>query len=126
MDKKPDRLDCFQDKLWIDIERIVHVADDIMNISPEISWRELFNSICEKTAILTGSGAATCKTFDPDKQMMFADGNYNFYVNRITEIPPANTVAGKVLNTKEHCCVSDINKELLCHEKDKILALGYR
>lgn len=77
-----------QQESGIGIEKVVSVADDIMNLSPEMSWANLLDLICEKTAFLTNVSAATCRTLDPGKQRMFADGKFNFDVNRIAEIPP--------------------------------------
>jgi len=107
---------------WINLKTIVEVADRIMDISPEISKQELLDMICRETVILSNAKAATCRTYDPTKSYIIASSSYNWKVERTTEIPSEDTVAGRVVKTKTHYCVSDISVEPLYEEKEKALS----
>ena len=45
-----DRVDYLIRNPWIDLEKIVRIADGIMNISPDISDDELLNILCRDAA----------------------------------------------------------------------------
>ncbi len=109
---------------WINLQTIAEVADRIMDIAPETSNKELLNILCRETAILTNATSATCRTFDPAKSYMLASGSYNWHTERTSEIPQEDTIAGQVIKTKTHYCVSDISSEPLYKEKEKVLSMG--
>ncbi|MEI6127766.1 MAG: hypothetical protein WCQ99_14565, partial [Pseudomonadota bacterium] len=62
-----DRIYYLINNPWIDLEKIVRIADGVMNISPEISGNELLNILCRETALLTNAQCSTCRTYDPIK-----------------------------------------------------------
>jgi len=114
----------FAENPWIDLRTIVDVADRIMDIAPETSRQELLNILCRETAMLTKAKGATCRTYDPSKSYMLASGSYNWNVERTAELPHEDTVAGEVIKSKRHYCVSCIETEPLYKEKQKALAAG--
>jgi len=122
--EKSDRIEFLIKNPWIDLEKIVKTADNIMNISPEISNEALLNSLCHATTVLTDGECATCRTYDPVKNTMTAGGSFNWKGERSEEISYENSIAGQVMRTKQHYCVPDINRETLYLEKEKILSLG--
>jgi len=117
-------IDYLLENPWIDLKTIVEVADRIMDIAPEISREELLNLLCKETAILTKATGATCRTYDPTKSCLLASGSYNWQMERETEIPREDTIAGLVINMKTHYCVPDISAEPLYEEKETILSKG--
>jgi len=119
-----DRIDYLIKNPWIDLEKIVTIADGIMNIPPEISGNELLNVLCRDTAQLTDAQGATCRTYDPIKDCMIASGSFNWEVERTEEINQEDSLSGWVMKTKNHYGVPDISAEPRYKEKDKILAKG--
>lgn len=122
--KDINRIDYLIKNPWIDLAKIVNIADSIMNISPETPEDELLNILCKDTALLMDATGATCRTYDPLKESMIASGSYNWEVERTEAVPHEGSVAGRVIKTKTHYCVPDISTEPLYKEKEKILALG--
>ena len=119
-----DRIAYLLDNPWIDLERIIGIADGVMNISPDIGANELLNILCMNTAQLMNADGATCRTWDPIRRCMIAGGSYNWTAERMEEIDQEDSIAGWVIRTKAHYCVPDISSEPLYKEKGKILSLG--
>ena len=109
---------------WLDLERVVRIADDIVNISPEISQNELLHVLCRDTALICEAQSATCRTHDPLRNSMIAAGQYNWNEERAEEIPYEDSLAGKTIRENTHYCVPDISAEPLYRDKEKILARG--
>ena len=120
-----ERIAYLLDNPWIDLERIIGIADGVMNISPDIGANELLNILCMNTAQLMQADGATCRTWDPIRKSMIAGGSYNWTAERREEIDQEKSIAGWVIHTKAHYCVPDISSEPLYMEKGKILALGF-
>lgn len=119
-----DQIDYLIKNPWIDLQKIERITDGIMDISPEISDDELLNILCRDTAVITNAKGATCRTYDPIKNSMIAAGAYNWDVERTEEIPPEDSLAGRVIKTRTHYCVPDIRNEAMYKEKEKILSMG--
>jgi len=119
-----DRVDYLIRNPWIDLEKIVRIADGIMNISPDISDDELLNILCRDAAHLTNAKSATCRTYDPRKNTMVAGGSFNWKGERTEEISYEDSISGHVMRSKTHYCVPDIKSEIMYEEKEKILSLG--
>ncbi len=109
---------------WIDLQKVVGIADNIMNMSPDLSGDDLLDSLCKYTAELMDAKGATCRTYDPIKQSMVAHGSYNWDVPREEAIPYEDSLAGQVMKNKNHYCVPDISKEDRYKEKEKSLSMG--
>ncbi|MBM4309577.1 MAG: GAF domain-containing protein [Deltaproteobacteria bacterium] len=110
---------------WLDLERIIRIADSIVNISPDISQEELLQVLCRDTAMICQAHSATCRTYDPLRNSMIAAGQYNWDDERAEEIPYEDSLAGLTIKQNEHYCVPDISAEPLYREKEKILARGF-
>ncbi len=119
-----DRLSYLLKNPWLNLERVVTIADNIMNISPEVSGDELLNILCKYAAQLTSAQAATCRTYDPLKNSMVASGSYNWSAKRRIEIPYEDSLAGRVIKEKNHLCVPDISAEPQYQEAEKATNLG--
>ena len=109
---------------WLDLERVVRIADGIVNISPEISQGDLLQVLCRDAALICEAQSATCRTHDPLRNTMIAAGQYNWNEERAGEIPYEDSLAGKAIRENTHYCVPDISAEPLYREKEKILARG--
>jgi len=109
---------------WLDLERVVRIADSIVNISPEISQEDLLQVLCRDAALICEAQSATCRTHDPLRNSMIAAGQYNWDEERAGEIPYEDSLAGKAIRDNTHYCVPDISAEPLYREKEKILARG--
>lgn len=109
---------------WFDLERILRIADSIINISPDISQQELLQVLCRDTAQISEAKSATCRTYDPLRNSMTAAAQYNWDDERIEAIPLKDSLAGRVIRENTHRCVPDISAEPLYREKEKILARG--
>ena len=119
-----DRIAYLLDNPWIDLERIIGIADGVMNISPDIGANELLSILCMNTAQLMNAYAATCRTWDPLRKTMIAGGSYNWTAERMEEIDQEDSIAGWVIQTKTPYCVPDISSEPRYKEKEKILSEG--
>lgn len=119
-----DRIRFLVKNPWIDLEKIVKIADSVMDVSPEISIQELLHILCQDTAQLTDAVSATCRTYDPIKDCMIAAASYNWDIDRTEEIANEDSVAGWVMRHKTHYCVPDISAEPLYKEKERALAQG--
>jgi len=119
-----DRIAYLVKNPWIDLEKILRIADSVMEVSPDISTPELLHILCQDTALLTDAAGATCRTYDPLKDSMIAAAAYNWDIDRTEEIANEDSVAGWVMKHKTHYCVPDISTEPLYKEKDKALSLG--
>lgn len=109
---------------WIDLEKIIGIADGVMNLSPDTGANELLSILCMNTARLMNAYAATCRTWDPRRKTMIAGGSYNWTAERVEEIDQEDSIAGRVIHTKQPYCVPDISTEPRYKEKEKILAQG--
>jgi GAF domain-containing protein len=118
------RMEYVLENPWIDLQRIMSIAESIMNIPPEISEDELLKFFCENVTYLTNAEGATCRTYDPIKNVMVAGASYNMDVERTEEIPYQDSIAGHVIKTKTHYVVQDISNETMYKEKEKLLSLG--
>ena len=119
-----DRVSYLLSNPWIDLERIIAIADGVMNISPDIGGNELLSILCRDTARLMNAHAATCRTWDPQRKTMIAAGSYNWTLERMEEIDQEDSIAGRVISTKEPYTVPDISAEPRYKEESKILAEG--
>lgn len=119
-----DRIEYLLNNPWLDMERIVSIADSIMNISPDTVGNELLSILCKDVVLLTDARAATCRTYDPLRNTMVASGAYNWEAAREESIPYEDSLAGRVIREKKHLCIPDIAAEPLYREKEHILARG--
>lgn len=109
---------------WIDIQKALKISDRIMKISPEISGDELLTILCRDITELTNAECATCRTYDPIKNVMVASGSYNWGGQRTGEIPYEQSIAGQIFETKTFFMAPDLMQEPLYAEKEKLLAMG--
>lgn len=109
---------------WLDLERVVLIADGIVNISPEISQEDLLQVLCRDAALICEAQSATCRTHDPLRNSMIAAGQYNWNEERAGEIPYEDSLAGRAIRENTPYCVPDISAEPLYRDKEKILARG--
>ncbi|MCX8042824.1 MAG: GAF domain-containing protein, partial [Desulfobacterota bacterium] len=119
-----DRIKFLAANPWIDLEKILKIADSVMEVSPEISIPDLLHILCQDTAELINAAGATCRTYDPIKDCMIAAASYNWDIDRTEVIPNDDSVAGWVMKHKTHYCVPDISSEPLYKEKEKTLSRG--
>ena len=119
-----DRIEYILENPWIDVQKALKVSDSIMKISPEISGDELLTVLCRDIAELTNAQCATCRTYDPLKNVMVASGSYNWGGERTGEIPYEQSIAGQIFKTKSYYLVPDLTQEPLYAEKEKLLSLG--
>jgi len=123
-DQGIERITFLIENPWLDLERVVRIADGIVNISPEISQDELLQVLCRDTALICEAQSATCRTHDPRRNSMIAAGQYNWDEERAGEIPYEDSLAGKAIRENTHYCVPDISAEPLYRDKEKIIARG--
>jgi len=109
---------------WIDVQRAIKISDSIMNIPPEIPGDELLTILCRDITELTNAQCATCRTYDPIKNVMVASGSYNWGVERTGAIPYEHSIAGQIFKTKSYYYVQDLSAEPLYAEKDRLLEMG--
>lgn len=109
---------------WIDVQRAIKISDSIMNIPPEIPGDELLTILCRDITELTNAECATCRTYDPIKNVMVASGSYNWGGERTGAIPYEHSIAGQIIKTKSYYYVPDLKAEPLYAEKDRLLSLG--
>jgi GAF domain-containing protein len=118
------RIEFLVENPWFDLERILRIADSIVNISPDISQAELLEVLCRDTALICQAQSATCRTYDPLRNSMIAAGQYNWDGERAGEIPYEDSLAGMTIKQNEHYCIPDISAEPLYRDKEKALERG--
>ncbi len=118
------RIEYILENRWIDIQKALKISDNIMKISPEISGDELLTILCRDITELTNAACATCRTYDPIKNVMVASGSYNWGGQRTGEIPYEQSIAGQIFETKTFFMAPDLMQEPLYAEKEKLQAMG--
>jgi len=118
------RMEFMLENPWIDVQRAIKISDSIMNIPPEIPGDELLTILCRDITELTNAECATCRTYDPIKNVMVASGSYNWGGERTGAIPYEHSIAGQIIKTKSYYYVRDLSAEPLYAEKDRLLSLG--
>jgi GAF domain-containing protein len=118
------RIEYMLENRWIDIQKALKISDSIMKISPEISGDELLTILCRDITELTNAQCATCRTYDPIKNVMVASGSYNWGGQRTGEIPYEQSIAGQIFETKTFFMAPDLMQEPLYAEKEKLQAMG--
>jgi GAF domain-containing protein len=118
------RVEFMLENPWIDVQRAIKISDSIMNIPPEISGDELLTILCRDITELTNAQCATCRTYDPIKNVMVASGSYNWGAERTGAIPYEHSIAGQIFKTKSYYYVQDLSAEPLYAEKERLLEMG--
>ena len=119
-----NRIEYVLENPWIDVQKALKVTDSIMKISPEVSGDELLTVLCRDITELTNAHCATCRTYDPIKNVMVVSGSYNWGGERTGEIPYEQSIAGRIFKTKTYYLVPDLTQEPLYAEKGKLQSLG--
>ncbi len=104
---------------------IVVEIEDVMSISPSLSWREILETGAEKIVKHLGADAASIRLHDPETGEMVSFGSFRFHdYTRIPSIPLNDSIAGEVVQSGKSYKVPDIMAEPLYRDKDVVHKLG--
>ncbi len=104
---------------------IVVEIEDVMSISPSLSWREILEAGAEKIVKHLDADAGSIRLHDPETGHMVSFGSFRFHdYTRIPSIPLKDSIAGEVVRSGKSYKVSDIMEEPLYRDKDVVHQLG--
>ena len=94
------------------LKRLIRQVDDIVEISPDLSEKVIFETATHYIVDFLGAHHASVRIYDPQTEQMLSFGSYpSEEYRRETFIPLEGSIAGKVVTTREHCIVPNIFEE---------------
>lgn len=100
-------------------------VDEIIDINPDLSEREILESVAQHMVNFLGALSASVRIYDPDTERMLSYGSYPFEEgSRETHIPLHGSIAGNVVKTGRTHSVPNILKEDLYTDKTAIERKG--
>ncbi|MGQ9570614.1 MAG: GAF domain-containing protein [Thermodesulfovibrionales bacterium] len=108
------------------LEEIIKAVEDVLSISPTLSWKEILETVANKVVEFLHAGAATIRIFDPNTNRLVAFGSYRYSeTERLKEIPAEKSVAGKVIKSGRSYLVPNILLEPDYLDKDVVRRHGF-
>ena len=107
------------------LERLIEKVDDIVEIDPDLSEREIFEEATHYIVEFLNAHHASVRIYDPQTEHMLSFGSYpSEEYSRETYIPLEGSIAGKVVTTREPVIVPNILKEKGYQNKEVITKKG--
>lgn len=100
-------------------------VDEIIDIDPDLSEKEILEKATYHIVSFLGATSASVRIYDPKTEQMLSYGSYpSREKTRETAIPLEDSIAGKVLRSREAYFAPDLLKEDLYHNKQTLLTEG--
>ncbi|MBW1996892.1 MAG: GAF domain-containing protein, partial [Deltaproteobacteria bacterium] len=100
-------------------------VDEIIDINPDLSEREILARVTRYMVEFLGARSASVRIYDPETGQMLSYGSFPFQEeDRETYIPLEESVAGKVVKSRQTYLVPNILKEKLYHDKGVVERKG--
>ncbi|MBW2063864.1 MAG: GAF domain-containing protein [Deltaproteobacteria bacterium] len=100
-------------------------VDEIIDINPDLSEREILSRVTRYMVEFLGAHSASVRIYDPETGQMLSYGSFPSHEeDRETFIPLEESVAGKVVKSRQTYLVPNILKEKLYHDKAVIERKG--
>jgi len=107
------------------LERLIGKVDDIVEIDPDLSERDIFEEATHYIVEFLGAHHASVRIYDPQTEQMLSFGSYpSEEYSRETYIPLEGSIAGKVVTTREPVIVPSILEEEGYQNKEVITKKG--
>ncbi len=107
------------------LERLIEKVDDIVEIDPDLSEREIFEEATHYIVEFLNAHHASVRIYDPQTEHMLSFGSYpSEEYSRETYIPLEGSIAGKVVTTREPVIVPNILEEKGYRNKEVITKKG--
>jgi signal transduction histidine kinase len=107
------------------LELVIRQVDEIVDINPDLSEREIFEEATHLMITNLGAHSASVRIYDPQTEQMLSYGSYpSEEYTRETYIPLEGSIAGKVVRTGKTCLVPNILNEEGYQNKNVIIRKG--
>ncbi len=108
------------------VEEVIKAVEDVINISPTLSWKEILETVANKVVEFLHAEAATIRIYDPETNKLVAFGSYKYAeTERLKDIPAERSVAGKVIKSGRSYLVPNILLEPDYLDKDVVKRHGF-
>jgi signal transduction histidine kinase len=108
------------------VEEVIRMVEEVISISPTLSWKEILETVTKKVVEFLHAEAASIRIFDPETEKLVAFGSYQYSeVARLKDIPVEKSVAGKVIKSGRSYLVPNIILEPDYLDKDIIKRHGF-
>lgn len=108
------------------IENIIRMVEEVINIDPMLSWKDILEQATKKIVEFLNADAASIRIFDKETGKLVAFGSYQYSDSgRQKAIPIEQSVAGKVIMTGKSYLVPNILLEPDYRNKDIVYEYGF-
>ena len=107
------------------VDRLISQVETIMEINPQLTEKEILETVAKNVVEYLGAEAASLRIFDPGKEEMISFGSYPPQTDEREEaIPFEDTIAGEVVKTHQAYFVPNILNEEKYKNKEKVQKYG--
>jgi len=94
------------------VHLLISQIESILDISPNLSERDILQKVAKSVVEYLGAEAATLRIYDPFRERLVVFGSFpDWETDRKETISPEDTIAGEVLKSRQCYLVPDIAKE---------------
>ena len=102
------------------VHLLISQIENILDISPSLSEREILQKVAKSVVEYLGAEAATLRIYDPFRERLVVFGSFpDWETERKEAIPLDDTIAGEVIKSHQCYLVPDIGKEEKYNEEKK-------
>ena len=113
--------------VYDEVGRLVDEVENIIEINPNLSEREILERATKRIVEYLGAAAASIRIFDPQRREMISFGSYHYDgEKRQNSIPFEDSIAGEVVRGGRSYLVPDIMKEDMYQNKEIVREMGIR
>ena len=113
--------------VYDEVDRLVDEVENIIEINPNLSEREILEGAAKHIVEYLGAAAASIRIFDPNRREMVFFGSYDYDGGkRQQSIPFEDSIAGEVVRRKGSYLVPNIMKEEMYQNKGIVREMGIR
>jgi GAF domain-containing protein len=107
------------------LERFARKIDEIVEIDPDLTEREILEKATAHMVSFLGANSASVRIYDPKTEQMLSYGSYpSREASRETAIPLEDSIAGEVLRSRQTYFAPNLLKEALYHNKKTVVKEG--
>ena len=109
------------------VHLLISQIENILDISPNLSEREILQRVAKSVVEYLGAEAATLRIYDPFQERLMVFGSYpDWEMDRKEAISLEDTIAGEVIKSHQCYAVPDIGKEekYSADKKEKMASKG--
>ena len=107
------------------LERFAKKVDEIVDIDPDLSEREILEKATSHMVSFLGAVSASIRIYDPKSEQMLSYGSYpSREETRETAIPLGDSIAGEVLRSRQPYFSPNLLRDDLYHNKETLIKEG--